>query len=197
MNLEAYLQAIQGHLIQTHAQVLGWFEGPDEVKRFRPAPDRWTILEILEHISLTSHFLLKLIDKGAAKAQRNVKGLSLEKELDRFDFDLEKLAIIGQHKAFPWIRPAHMEPTGERSEAAIRKTLIQQLNRCLTHLENLQDGTGLLHQMTMTVHDLGKINVYEFIYFLSKHAERHLDQMRENRELYRIAANQLLPPNKH
>jgi hypothetical protein len=36
----------------------------------------------------------------------------------------------------------------------------------------------------MTVDNLGKINVYEYIYFLSKHAERHLAQMEGNRLEY-------------
>ncbi len=174
------MQAIEIHLIQTHADVLNWFDKPAVVKEFRPTFDRWSILEILEHISLTSHFLLKLIDKGAAKAERNVKGLSIEEELERFDFDLDKLDAIGQHGAFPWIRPSHMEPAGKKTEESIKATLIEQLTRCLTHLQNLKKGEGLLYQMTMTVQDLGKINVYEFIYFLSKHAERHLAQMAEN-----------------
>jgi len=33
----------------------------------------------------------------------------------------------------------------------------------------------------MTVDGLGKINVYEYIQFLSKHAERHIYQMQENK----------------
>ncbi|MEN4760257.1 hypothetical protein ABEG63_07945 [Chryseobacterium sp. C39-AII1] len=32
----------------------------------------------------------------------------------------------------------------------------------------------------MTVNELGKINVYEYIYFLSLHAQRHVTQMKNN-----------------
>lgn len=186
MDLSTYIQTIRDQLIQTHEQLLEWFDKPTEVKQYRPAPDRWTIQEILEHVSLTSHFLLKLIDKGAAKAHRNVKGVALQEELDQFDFDLDKLETIGKHKAFSWIRPDHMEPTGEMEEQMVKATLIQQLNRCLAQLDSLEQGTGLLYKMTMTVQNLGKINVYEFIYFLGKHAERHLQQMRENEERFNL-----------
>lgn len=186
MDLHNYIQAIEIHLIQTHAAILKWFDKPTGIKQFRPRADRWSILEILEHVSLTSHFLLKLIDKGAAKAQRNVKGLSIAEELECFDFDLDKLDAIGQHGAFSWIRPEHMEPTGQKAEEKIKAILIDQLNRCLTHLQDLRKGEGLLYQMTMTVQDLGKINVYEFIYFLSKHAERHLAQMGENEDKFKV-----------
>lgn len=48
-------------------------------------------------------------------------------------------------------------------------------------LGRLKNGEGLLYETTMTVNDLGKLNVYEYIYFLSKHAERHIRQMEENR----------------
>ena len=32
----------------------------------------------------------------------------------------------------------------------------------------------------MTVNGLGKINVYEYSYFLAQHARRHLTQMQDN-----------------
>ena len=59
--------------------------------------------------------------------------------------------------------------------------LLSQLHRCLSHLENLKNGAGLQYKTTMSVQALGKLNVYEYIYFLSKHAERHLTQMEENK----------------
>ena len=184
MNLTSYIQSIQAHLISTHARVINWFAESEPVKNYRPLDNGWTILEVLEHISLTSFFLLKLIDKGADKALRNVHNKSLEKELGEFDFDLEKLQAIGVHKSFPWVRPAHMEPTGAKSELEIINTLKAQLEKCLSHLNKLKNGEGLLYQTTMSVNDLGKLNVYEYIYFLSNHAERHIGQMEENKTQY-------------
>jgi hypothetical protein len=184
MNITNYIQSIQIHLIQTHANVLEWFEIDDTIKNFRPQNGGWTINEILEHIALTSHFLLILIDKGATKALRNTRDLSLEEELNTFHFDLSNLNNIGIHKSFEWIRPEHMEPIGKKSEAQIKSELIFQLRRCLVYLTQLKNGEGLLYKTTMTVDNLGKINVYEYIYFLSKHAERHLAQMEGNRLEY-------------
>jgi hypothetical protein len=181
MKITNYIQQIQLHLIHTHAKIFDWFHEAETLKNYRPADNDWTISEILEHIALTSHFLLILIDKGTDKALRNVKNLSLEELLLEFDYNLDKLDAIGMHKSFPWIRPEHMEPKGQKSELEIKAELIDQLSRCLNQLDKLKNGEGLLHQTTMTVNDLGKINVYEYIYFLSKHAERHIRQMEENR----------------
>ena len=181
MKLKKYIQDIQLHLINTHSKIFDWFDIEEEIKNYRPRDKGWTILEILEHIALTSHFLLILIDKGTDKALRNVKNLSLDVLINDFDYDLSQIDEIGIHKSFNWIRPEHMEPKGEKSELDIKEEMVSQLNRCLNQLEKLKNGEGLLHKTTMTVNELGKINVYEYIYFLSKHAERHIQQMKENK----------------
>lgn len=180
MNINQYIQAIQDHLIQTHGEILRWFNLDNRAKTYKPRDKGWFISEILEHIALTSHYLMILIDKGADKALKSAQDAHLEAALRDEPFDLSRIDQIGVHKSFDWIRPQHMEPTGEKSESEIKAMLISQLNRCLNHLETLKDGQGLLYKTTMTVNGLGKLNVYEYILFLSKHAERHIAQMREN-----------------
>lgn len=181
MKLFEYIQAIKNHLVITHSEVLQWFNSEPELRIFRPSDEGWTIIEILEHIALTSHFLLILIDKGSDKAIRNINNESIEELLKNEEFNLNKIERIGMHKSFDWIRPEHMEPTGEKTELEITSQLVTQLNRCLNQLEALKNGEGLRYRTTMTVDGLGKINVYEYIYFLSKHAERHIQQMEENK----------------
>ena len=77
-----------------------------------------------------------------------------------------------------------MEPQGQKNEMEIKEEMINQINRCLNQLENLKNGEGLLYKTTMTVDNLGKLNVYEYIYFLSKHAERHIQQMEKKQKEY-------------
>lgn len=73
-----------------------------------------------------------------------------------------------------------MEPKGELKLSEIRSLIAQQYHQCLNYLNIMKDGEGLLYKTTMTVNELGKINVYEYIYFLSLHAQRHLTQMGNN-----------------
>ena len=174
------------HLVKTHAGVLAWFDETEQVKKYRPTDNGWTIAEILEHIALTSHFLMILIGKGADKAMYNANNLQLEEIKNEFDYDLSRIDKIGIHKSFEWIRPEHMEPKGEKTEQEVQGEIISQLIRCLNHLEKLKNGEGLLHKTMMTVHELGRINVYEYIYFLSKHAERHISQMVENKKEFEV-----------
>lgn len=189
MRLKNFLQTIQLHLIRTHSEVFVWFDEDKDIRGFRPTDGGWTINEILEHIALTSRYLMILIDKGSRKALKNIHGESLESMLEDYHYDLSSIDTIGVLRSFPWVRPEHMEPTGELSDMEVKAELINQLHRCLDHLEVLKNGEGLMYKTTMTVNDLGRINVYEYIYFLSNHAARHLMQMLENKAEYLSSAD--------
>ena len=71
-----------------------------------------------------------------------------------------------------------MEPTGTKPLADVRETLRDQLYRCLCTLELLSKGQGVLHKTTMTVNNLGKLDVYQYIYFLALHVKRHVAQLK-------------------
>lgn len=178
--MEDYILRIQSHLIRQHASLLDWFTCPAEWLLHRPSGGGWTGVEILEHVALTSHYLLILIDKGSDKALRNVRQLDLQDLLANFVDGLDRMEEIGMRGAFPWIRPEHMEPTGEKAFPEIKSELIEQLRRCLDYLDRLKGGEGLRYTTTMTVNGLGKLNVYEYIYFLSLHIQRHRQQLENN-----------------
>ena len=133
----------------------------------------WTIEQILEHIGLTNHFLLILIDKGTKKALTNAANLDLAEELGKYVFNRDKLTEVGLHSSFSWMRPEHMQPNGQKNLVEVREQLKTQLKQCLDSLEKLKNGEGVLHKTTMTVNNLGKIDVYEYLYFLGQHCMRH------------------------
>ncbi len=146
-----------------------------------PADHGWSVDEVLNHIGLTNHYLLILIEKGTTKALANRNGLDLSTAVASYDFPYAQLAAIGTLHAFAWARPDHMEPrTYPRWPLVIRQQLHDQLAQILQVLDRLPNGEGLLYQTTMSVHELGKLNVYEYVYFLAQHARRHLTQMQEN-----------------
>ena len=169
------IQEISSFLKITFNEINIWFDKNEDLRVYIPKNKGWNINQILEHIYLTNHFLLILIDKGTNKALASK--LNLQEELDKFEFDKEKLDAIGIHNAFEWIRPEHMEPKGDKSLSEIKNLLYSQLNQCYSVLEKLKNGEGVLYLTTMTVNNLGKLNVYEYLYFLIQHCQRHLKQM--------------------
>ena len=174
-------------MVDTFSTIDKWFDKDDNLRHYRPRNGGWTIDEILEHIGLTNHFLLILIDKGTNKALQNIHQLDLTTELEHYSFHWNELKEVGLHKSFPWIRPEHMEPTGSKSLKEVRNQLKEQVTHCLTNLDKLKNGEGILYKTTMTVNDLGKIDVYEYIYFLAQHGQRHVMQMQKNEEEYKSA----------
>jgi len=85
--------------------------------------------------------------------------------------------VIGIRGSFNWERPEHMEPTGEAPLSEIRQRLCDQKESCLQLLETLDNGVGRLVEVSMSVNQLGKIDLNQWAYFLVQHARRHLDQL--------------------
>ncbi len=104
--------------------------------------------------------------------------------LINYTFDSAKLIEIGLHQSFVWIRPEHMEPTGKKPPEEVRHLLKWQLTQCITCLQAMPDGEGVFYKTTMSVNNLGKLDVYQYIYFLVQHARRHLTQMQKAADAY-------------
>lgn len=177
MTAENIIQTIRNELIQSIARLDEWFDREDALVNHKPCSGGWSVRELLEHVMLTNHFLLILIDKGSAKAIRKAEDIEIYDLPGDYALENAGLTEIGIHKSFAWERPDHMEPTGNTPLSEIRTEIREQLNRCLIHLELLKNGEGVLHKTSMSVNGLGKMDVYQYIYFLSLHIKRHLPQL--------------------
>lgn len=180
MDIKIIISEIKGFLDLTFNDIDLWFEKDTDLRNYKPKNGGWTIDQILEHIGLTNHFLLILIDKGTNKALSNILKLDINEELKNYVFHKDKLTEVGLHKSFIWIRPEHMEPKAEKTLVQVRQQLKDQVKQCFDNLDKLKNGEGVLYKTTMTVNDLGKIDVYEYIYFLAQHGQRHITQMTKN-----------------
>ena len=177
MLLTDVIAEINQKLTTAFDQLADWFGASEPLRRYHPTGGGWTIDEILEHVALTNHFLLILIDKGTVKALKNTHGLDLATELATRQSARARLDEISEPGAFKWMRPDHMAPHGLKPSPEVAATLRQQLQQCQDVLARLPNGEGVLYHTTMSVNDLGKMDVYDFVYFLAKHAERHLIQI--------------------
>jgi hypothetical protein len=108
------IERVRTALDQTFGEIDGWFDRPEALRGYKPASGGWSIDEVLEHVTLTSHYL------------RIVYG------------------------------------------------------ECVDILDRLRGGAGTLHKVRMSVNGSGRLDVYQWLYFLAQHAARHIDQMREN-----------------
>ncbi|TCN00947.1 DinB family protein [Paenibacillus sp. BK033] len=176
MSIQSTMERIKRELNRILDDYEDWFHAPVALQSFLPH-EGWSIAQILEHVTLTNHFLLILIRKGKTKALMLAAKSNLEDALNDYHHNLGELDQIAEHKSFKWIRPEHMEPKGEMPLERVHALLRSQIEECLGILQDLSNGEGILYKTMMSVNNLGKIDVYQYIYFLVLHAKRHIAQM--------------------
>ena len=169
MPYQTTIKTVRHQLITSFDALDGRFALPESVRSYQHDAEAWSIDDILEHVSLTSHYLLLVIRKGVAKACKRAATQSLPDD----ESDLEAMKVIGHPDTFAWLRPDHMEPTGATTSAAVQTTLRRQRAECLALLDQMQHGEGCLHKVRMSVQELGKLDMYQWLYFLALHAQRH------------------------
>ena len=118
-NIQQLIHEIREVLTAQFQATDAWFDAPEPVRSFRPARGSWSVDEILEHITLTNHFLLILIRKGGQKSLQLLDKFDLEVGAQDYVFHREKLEDVGTLGSFVWVRPGHMEPLGA-PQAAVR-----------------------------------------------------------------------------
>ncbi len=171
------IKILIGEIEAVFSELETWFSKKGLVRTCRLPTEEWTIDQALEHISLVNHYLLILIDKGARKALKKSDPVKIIQELEHYELTTPLLEDIGINNSFEWKSPRHMVPTGTPSPDQIHDDLLKQKSRLMNCLLMLKNGEGVLYKTTMSVHSLGKLDVYQYIYFLLKHMRRHIQQM--------------------
>jgi hypothetical protein len=167
---EQIIQQVRDSLNDMFYALDSWFDHSLEGRAYLPQDNGWSINDLLEHVSLTSHFLLIVIRKGCEKAVKRAK----TQPVPTVESDLNAISVIGHPDAFAWLRPEHMEPTRKVTEDEIRSRLRQQHTECLSLLDKFKDGQGALYKVRMSVQNLGKMDMYQWLFFLAMHGKRHL-----------------------
>ena len=178
-----YSQTIQHIKLKLDAvatELEEYFVLPDACMEYHPTAESWSIDEILEHVTLTSTFLLLVIDKSLLIALKRASS----QQIVPGESDLKSVEVIGHPDTFPWLRPAHMEPTRALTRDDIRARLQAQFQQCQRILSAMSHGEGSLRSVRMSVQELGKLDIYQWIYFLVLHAQRHSVEIERVRTLW-------------
>lgn len=176
------IDKIEHDLIKSFAELSEWLDSDNCLLDYASQSGGWTIRQIVEHVSLTNHYLLILIQKGTLKAIQKAVNTDYADLLVNYELDWEKLKTIGEHKSFEWNRPEHMEPTNTVTMSEIKSRLHSQMQECQSCLHQMPNGEGVLYRTMMSVNNLGKIDVYHYISFLVQHIKRHITQMEKIKE---------------
>jgi hypothetical protein len=165
------IETVREALERMFSDLDGWFDQPPHQLHFRPDyTGAWTVAEQLEHVSLVNHFLLLTITKGCARALKRAGSVPLPPQ----ESDLVPLLTVADPDAFPWSPPSHMVPTGACETTELRALLHAQRRQSLELLAAMPAGEGRLCTVRMSVHDLGRLDMYQWLYFLAQHGRYHV-----------------------
>ncbi len=157
------------YLEQTRDGVVAATKGLSEAQmKFKPAPDRWSVAETLEHIALAEDFLMQNVTEKVMKAPAGPA------DRDTAQIDAMVLAMVPDrsHKAQA---PPELVPTGRWSPSETLDHFLKSRARTIAFMKSTPD----LRQH-VTNSPIGQpLDAYEWLLFIAAHSERHTKQIDE------------------
>jgi hypothetical protein len=156
----------------THDAFLKSIAGLSEQQwKFKPAPDRWSVAEVSEHIAISESTIFALV-QGKIMASPAAP----EKRADDKLTDQQILTMIPDrsHKAQApeFLKPTNRWATREELVAAFEKSRGATIDYVRNTNDDLRDHFGP-HPA------LGTLDAYQWILLISAHSERHTKQIEE------------------
>lgn len=157
------------YLDQTRDGVVAATKGLSEAQlTFKPAPDRWSIAEVLEHITVVEGAIYSNVTENIMKAPPAAP------DRDTAKIDAQVFAMVPDrtHKVKA---PEQFVPTGRWPAADRLDQFLKTRARTIAFFESTSDlrahvgGQGFL----------GPLDAYEWIMFTAAHSARHTKQILE------------------
>jgi hypothetical protein len=140
----------------------------EEQARNKPAPDRWSILDCMEHLVVAEGRFQGWVHNGRDTAP----GKDVDREI--------RLFHMVSDRSFKAQSPEGALPTGRYATLAEAVSEFQKVRTASMDLA-ADLGTGL-YSIGVTHPRLGDMNGSDLMNILTAHARRHADQIREVRE---------------
>jgi uncharacterized damage-inducible protein DinB len=146
---------------------------PPALRDQPPAPDRWSVAQVLQHLTLIESRIVPLVNKLIAGARAGGVGPELETSPILNTKHAAKIA----DRSFRVSAPAETLPPSDTSAATALAALEQSR---LALRAAVISGDGLALSEVKYPHPvLGEINLYQWILFVGSHEVRHTAQVRE------------------
>jgi hypothetical protein len=166
-------QAEKDHALQyletTKKGVLEATKGLSEAQwNFKPAPDRWSVAQVMEHIAAAEDFIRGLVKEKVMMAPAGEAGRDVKKTDDAV------LAMVPD-RTNKVQAPEPLVPTNRfGSPDGSIKHFVE--SRATTE-DLLKTATGMRDHVMDS--PMGKLDGYEFVLLIAAHSERHTKQINE------------------
>ena len=159
-------------LKDSHQQTLDLMAGlTEEQLKFKPAPEKWSVLEVAEHISLAEGLLFNAVE-GALAAKENPEWETKTKGKTEF---LERVMVNRDRKA---TAPESIVPSGKLT----RDEVIAKLKESRAKTLKFAEETKLplkAHTLDHPFPVFNTLNAYQWLIYIPLHNIRHNKQIEE------------------
>jgi hypothetical protein len=157
------------YLETTKKNVLEATKGLSEAQwNFKPAPDRWSVAQVMEHIAAAEDFIRDLVKEKVMMAPAGEAGRDVKKTD-------EGVLMMVPDRTTKVQAPEPLVPTNRfGSPDASIKHFVESRT---TTANFLKTTTGLRDHVADS--PLGKLDGYEFVLLIAAHSERHTKQISE------------------
>ena len=162
---------IYEHIDRARAHLVAAVEGlSEEQQSFRPAADRWSAAELVEHLSIVEGNVVGLLDRMLGKAGES--GAAPASAVFNDPVSIEE--FVERSRVVKYEAPERIRPTG--------LSLADSLAR-------LKDSRAALHALRPRVERAdgralrfphpawGPLDLYQWLLFVGAHEDRHLSQI--------------------
>jgi hypothetical protein len=171
------LQELLDHLDRHRAELRAAVETiPASVREQRPAPDRWSVAEVIEHLAIVE---TRSADRLLAKlTEARAQGIGRESETSPILPTIDSTALLNRSRKVS--APEVLHPSGLTAEAAL--AALEESRRRFRAALDAADGLAL-GTLMMKHPALGEMTLYQWIGALGGHEARHAAQIREIAEV--------------
>jgi len=136
---------------------------------FKAAPDRWSVAETYEHITLAEDMLFGLIEKTAQSPAAPEKKVATASEKDA------KIEQVVTDRSTKFKAPDPLQPTGRWSVDAMKKEFAARRAKTMDFAKNSKEDL----RAHFYAGPPGEMDGVQWVLFLSSHVERHIAQINE------------------
>ncbi len=157
------------YLETTKKNVLEATKGLSEAQwNFKPAPDRWSVAQVMEHIAAAEDFIRDLVKEKVMMAPAGEAGRDVKKTD-------EGVLMMVPDRTTKAQAPEPLVPTNRfgSPDGSIKHFVESRA----TTVNFLKTTTGLRDHVADS--PLGKLDGYEFVLLIAAHSERHTKQINE------------------
>ncbi len=175
-------------LNESHKQTLDLMEGlSEEQLKFKPAPEKWSVLEVAEHIWMAEGTLFGAV-QGALAAKQNPEWETKTKGKTAF---LEQVMVSRDRKAQA---PESIVPSGKLT----RDDVIAKLKEARAKTLKFTEETKLplkAHTLDHPFPVFNTLNAYQWLIYIPLHNIRHNKQIEEVKSDPNFPAKKVRPRN--